>query len=230
MTLEEVALDAVAEDGRLVARTSARQVAERLGVDPGTAAGALRVLRDRGLLISNASTGRRAVSACRSTCSARSAGLTVIPPCAALPQMATPPMVNRRSGRYRGAGAELGGAMCGSTRHGRTARGRTHTDGRPSAASSAVPGAGGVRVREGVVVSALGVASPEGWPMPGRKLCRVEPEGPWWASVSGLGSRHSYRFSRKPRSVSGGRYRCWAAGVGATRARAFSLRVRSAWM
>ena len=39
--------------------------------------------------------------------------------------------------------------------------------------------------------------------MPGRKLCRVEPEGPWWASVSGLGSRHSYRFSRKPRSVSG---------------------------
>ncbi|MGH9106077.1 MAG: hypothetical protein ACRDZX_09605 [Acidimicrobiales bacterium] len=35
VALEEVALDALAEDGQLVARTSARQVAERLGVDPG---------------------------------------------------------------------------------------------------------------------------------------------------------------------------------------------------
>jgi DNA-binding transcriptional ArsR family regulator len=50
VTLEEVALDAVAEDGRLVARTSARQVAERLRVDPGTAATALRALRERGLV------------------------------------------------------------------------------------------------------------------------------------------------------------------------------------
>lgn len=50
VTLEEVALDAVVEDGRLLARTSARQVAERLDVDPGTAAAALRVLRARGLV------------------------------------------------------------------------------------------------------------------------------------------------------------------------------------
>jgi len=50
VTLEEVALDAVAEGGRLVARTSARQVAERLGVDSGTAASAMRVLRERGLV------------------------------------------------------------------------------------------------------------------------------------------------------------------------------------
>ena len=35
VALEEVALDAVAEEGRLVARTSARQVAQLLGVDPG---------------------------------------------------------------------------------------------------------------------------------------------------------------------------------------------------
>lgn len=55
--LEEVALDAVVEDGRLVARTSARQVAERLGIDPGTAAGALRTLRERGLLSSSRETG-----------------------------------------------------------------------------------------------------------------------------------------------------------------------------
>jgi hypothetical protein len=34
--LEEVALDAVLEDGCLVARTSARQIADRLGLDPTT--------------------------------------------------------------------------------------------------------------------------------------------------------------------------------------------------
>jgi hypothetical protein len=50
LALEEVALDAVVEDGRLVARTSARRVAELLRVDPGTAAAALRVLRQEGLL------------------------------------------------------------------------------------------------------------------------------------------------------------------------------------
>jgi hypothetical protein len=51
VALEEVALAAVAEGGRLVARTSARQVGGQLGLDPGTAAGALRVLRQRGLLV-----------------------------------------------------------------------------------------------------------------------------------------------------------------------------------
>lgn len=50
MTLEDVALAAVPEGGRLIARTSARQVAERLAIEPETAAGALRVLRSRGLL------------------------------------------------------------------------------------------------------------------------------------------------------------------------------------
>ena len=50
VVLEEVALDAVVEDGQLVARTSARHVAERLGVNPSTAAEALRVLGRRGLV------------------------------------------------------------------------------------------------------------------------------------------------------------------------------------
>jgi hypothetical protein len=50
VTLEDVALDAVAEDGQMVARTSARQVAERLRVDPLAVAKALKVLRDRGLV------------------------------------------------------------------------------------------------------------------------------------------------------------------------------------
>ncbi len=51
VTLEEVALDAVVEEGRFVARTSARLVAERLGMDPSTTASALRDLRRRGLLV-----------------------------------------------------------------------------------------------------------------------------------------------------------------------------------
>ena len=50
MVLEEIALDAVVADGRLIARTSARRLAEELGIDPGTAAGALRCLREKGVL------------------------------------------------------------------------------------------------------------------------------------------------------------------------------------
>jgi DNA-binding transcriptional ArsR family regulator len=50
VTLEEVALDAVVEDGRLLARTSARQIADRLRLDPTTVAGALKALRQRGLV------------------------------------------------------------------------------------------------------------------------------------------------------------------------------------
>jgi hypothetical protein len=50
VTLENVALDAVAEDGQLVCRTSARRVAEHLRVDPLAVARALKVLRNRGLV------------------------------------------------------------------------------------------------------------------------------------------------------------------------------------
>ena len=50
VVLEEVALDAVDEDGRIIARTSARQIAERLRVDAESAHRALRSLRRRGLL------------------------------------------------------------------------------------------------------------------------------------------------------------------------------------
>jgi hypothetical protein len=48
--LEDLALDAARQDGRLVASTSARLVAEHLGIDPGTAASALRSLRQRGFV------------------------------------------------------------------------------------------------------------------------------------------------------------------------------------
>jgi hypothetical protein len=50
VTLEDVALDAVGEDGQLVSRTSARRVAEHLRVDPLAVARALKVLRNRGLV------------------------------------------------------------------------------------------------------------------------------------------------------------------------------------
>ena len=49
VVLEDLALDAEWRDGRLVASSSARLVAEHLHIDPGTAAAALRGLRDRGV-------------------------------------------------------------------------------------------------------------------------------------------------------------------------------------
>jgi DNA-binding Lrp family transcriptional regulator len=50
VVLEEVALDAVVEHGRATAATSARRIADNLGIDPGTASSALRRLRSLGLV------------------------------------------------------------------------------------------------------------------------------------------------------------------------------------
>ncbi len=49
VVLQDLALDAEWRDGRLVASSSARLVAEHLHIDPGTVAAALRALRDRGV-------------------------------------------------------------------------------------------------------------------------------------------------------------------------------------
>jgi hypothetical protein len=49
VVLQDLALDADWRDGRLVASSSARMVADHLQIDPGTAAAALRALRDRGV-------------------------------------------------------------------------------------------------------------------------------------------------------------------------------------
>lgn len=49
VVLQDLALDAEWHDDRLVASSSARLVAEHLHIDPGTAAAALRALRDRGV-------------------------------------------------------------------------------------------------------------------------------------------------------------------------------------
>jgi hypothetical protein len=48
--LEDVAMDAVMAGDRALSATSARRVAEHLGLTPGTVAAALRRLRQRGLL------------------------------------------------------------------------------------------------------------------------------------------------------------------------------------
>jgi hypothetical protein len=57
VVLEDVALDGVWLDGRLVAFTSARLVADHVGIDPGAAASALRMLRRRGFLELSQTTG-----------------------------------------------------------------------------------------------------------------------------------------------------------------------------
>jgi hypothetical protein len=90
VTLEEVALEAVADDNRFVARTSARQVAEHLGVDPGTAAGALRVLRQRGLLVLEREKGPAGRFGLSVYALGSVAGLTVVAPYVAEPWVPSP--------------------------------------------------------------------------------------------------------------------------------------------
>jgi DNA-binding transcriptional ArsR family regulator len=88
--LEEVALDAEAVQGRVVARTSARQIADHLGIDPGTAAAALRTLRERGLIRSfreQGAAGRFGLSVYEL---AAVDGLRLVPPCVDRPHMAPP--------------------------------------------------------------------------------------------------------------------------------------------
>lgn len=107
--LEEIALDAVAEDGRLVARTSARQVADRLGVDPGTAAGALRDLQLLGVLELEREHGPAGRFGLSVYVLGSTAGLTVVRPSAAAPCVASPcvetPKVDE-SGRVVSDGGE----------------------------------------------------------------------------------------------------------------------------
>jgi hypothetical protein len=93
MVLEDVALDAVVEGGRLVARTSARRLAEQLGFDPGTAANALAQLRRTGLLALEREPGRAGRFGLAVYVLGDVAGLAVISPCGAGPRMAGPEMV-----------------------------------------------------------------------------------------------------------------------------------------
>jgi DNA-binding transcriptional ArsR family regulator len=90
LVLEEVALTAVEDGGRLVAHTSARQVADQVGVDPGTAASALRVLRDRGLLRLEREKGRAGRFGLSVYVLGSIAGLTVVKPSDAERHLALP--------------------------------------------------------------------------------------------------------------------------------------------
>jgi len=92
--LEDLALDArVDEHGVVVAGSSARQVAANLDIQPGTAARALRRLRDQGLVMlvrESGSDGRFGLSAYRV---AEIAGLTLTPsdrPCVVQPHTVGP--------------------------------------------------------------------------------------------------------------------------------------------
>jgi hypothetical protein len=109
VTLEEVALDAVAEDGRWVARTSARQVAERLGIDPSTANNALRDLRRHGLLTLEREHGPAGRFGLSVYVLGSIPGLTVVPPRVAGPGMAQPHIV-RASCRPASSSAQTGPA------------------------------------------------------------------------------------------------------------------------
>jgi DNA-binding transcriptional ArsR family regulator len=93
VVLEEVALDAeLLDDGRLVARTSARQVAEQLGVNPTTTAEALRVLGRRGLISLEREKGRDGRFGLSAYRILPPAGLMVVQPCMAEPHAVTPSM------------------------------------------------------------------------------------------------------------------------------------------
>lgn len=94
IVLEEIALAAELDDnGCLEARTSARQVAEQLGVNPATAAEALRVLGRRGLISlerEKGPDGRFGLSIYRLSLPA---GLCVVEPCAVEPYVVSPSMM-----------------------------------------------------------------------------------------------------------------------------------------
>jgi hypothetical protein len=92
IVLEEIALDAVSEDGRLIARTSARRLAEGLGIDPGTAAGALRALRSKGLLVLERETGVAGRFGLAVYAIENVDGLIVVSPGMAIPHVEAPHM------------------------------------------------------------------------------------------------------------------------------------------
>lgn len=109
VVLEEIALDAELDgNARLVARSSARRVAEQLGVNPTTVAEALRVLGRRGLISlerEKGPDGRFGLSAYQLR---PPAGLMVVPPCMAEPRTVSPSMVPPGVGGAAAASSDPG--------------------------------------------------------------------------------------------------------------------------
>ena len=163
MVLEEVALDAVVADGRLIARTSARRLAEGLGIDPGTAAGALRDLREKGVLALERESGVAGRFGLAVYVLQRLDGLAVVTPADGMPgveepHVDRPHMATSDTDRPRVAGTAVRGdrAAGGGPAQRRAA-------GQASRGSSGVGWSGGAGLGFGVGVRAPGVASPEGW-------------------------------------------------------------------
>ena len=115
VVFEDVVLDAELSDDALQAATSARRVAEHLGITPGTAAGALRKLRQFGFLAHRrliGQSGRFGLSVYRVVLPE---GMAVAPRVGA-PNMVTPPMVNRHAPRASHELVTRVGRRAGKTR------------------------------------------------------------------------------------------------------------------
>ncbi len=88
--LEEVLLDALVEGDQIIATTSARRVAAQLNIDAGTAASALRLLRNRGLLELERSSGPAGRFGLSSYVVLGPPGIRLLPPCGERPQTEGP--------------------------------------------------------------------------------------------------------------------------------------------
>ena len=166
MTLEEVALEAVAENERLVARTSAGLLADRLGVDPGTAAGTLRDLRRRGLLSFERESGPAGRFGLSVYVLGDISGLRVLSPCPEWPCVAAPVRERPLTEISNLAPActhepSMEGPSAAAPLSRRPVNGSRCPV--PLPVLSAAPRATGARLEVGVVVTAPVVASPKGW-------------------------------------------------------------------
>ena len=90
MVLEEVLLDALDHGDRIIATTSARRVAAQLDIDAGTAAGALRILRDRQLLELERCFGAAGRFGLSSYVVLGTPGIRLLPPCGDRPHTEEP--------------------------------------------------------------------------------------------------------------------------------------------
>lgn len=111
--LEEVLLDAFVEGDQIIATTSARRVAAQLNIDAGTAASALRLLRNRGLLELKRSSGPAGRFGLSSYVVLGTPGIRLLPPWGERPRTEEPCTVgfqteepNSRHDRRRPAPAD----------------------------------------------------------------------------------------------------------------------------
>ena len=88
--LEEVLLDALVEGDQIIATTSARRIAAQLTIDAGTAASALRLLRNRRLLELERCSGPAGRFGLSSYIVLGTPGIRLLPPCGDRPHTEEP--------------------------------------------------------------------------------------------------------------------------------------------